>query len=67
MIGAFGEVRKCQDKKSQQLRAVKILTKENMEEDAQAQLLDEIAILKQLVINYIGSSQYFETIRVFSG
>lgn len=48
MIGAFGEVRKCQEKKTSQLRAVKILTKECMEESQQSQLLDEISILKQL-------------------
>jgi serine/threonine protein kinase len=62
LIGAFGEVRKCQDKKTQQLRAVKILSKDCMEIDQQNQLLDEITILKQLVQTYTGPSQHCKAI-----
>ena len=43
--GAYGEVRKCMNKKTSQVRAVKIIRKENMSKKEQTQLESEINIL----------------------
>lgn len=47
-LGAYGEVRKCQQKETKALRAVKIINKKALEEDERAKLLNEIMILKQM-------------------
>lgn len=46
--GAFGEVRKCLNKQSKALRAVKIINKQNLAEYEKEKLMNEIDILKQL-------------------
>ena len=46
--GAYGEVRKCLNKDTKSLRAVKIINKKYLEEDEKAKLLSEINILKQM-------------------
>jgi serine/threonine protein kinase len=45
-IGAYGEVRKCLNKETKALRAVKIINKKYLEEEEKAKLLGEISILK---------------------
>jgi calcium-dependent protein kinase len=47
-VGAYGEVRKCLNKETKALRAVKIINKKYLEEDEKQKLLGEISILKQL-------------------
>jgi len=46
--GAYGEVRKCLQKDTKALRAVKIIGKKYLAEDEKKKLLGEINILKQL-------------------
>ena len=48
LLGAYGEVRKCQHKETKALRAVKIINKKNLEEEEKEKLLNEIQILKQM-------------------
>ena len=48
ILGAYGEVRKCLNKETKALRAVKIINKKYLEEDEKKKLLGEIAILKQM-------------------
>lgn len=48
ILGAYGEVRKCLNKNSKALRAVKIINKLNLAEHEREKLLNEIDILKQL-------------------
>jgi len=48
IIGAYGEVRKCLNKNSKALRAVKIINKVNLADHEREKLLNEIDILKQL-------------------
>ncbi len=59
-LGAFGEVRKCVQRKSGMMRAVKILRKNALQnENEKERFLAEIKILKQLVYfknNSLGSS-----------
>ena len=47
-IGAYGEVRKCLNKGSKALRAVKIINKMTLGEQDKEKLLNEIEILKTL-------------------
>jgi len=47
-IGAYGEVRKCLNKETKALRAVKIINKKYLEEEEKKKLLSEISILKQM-------------------
>jgi len=47
--GAFGKVKKCVHKLSGQVRAVKILKKEFINETDQKRFFDEISILKKMV------------------
>lgn len=47
-IGAYGEVRKCLNKGSKALRAVKIINKQTLGEQDKEKLLNEIEILKTL-------------------
>jgi len=44
--GAFGEVRLCTHRLSNEKRAVKVLKKENMNEEEIAVMLNEINVLK---------------------
>jgi calcium-dependent protein kinase len=44
--GAYGEVRKCLQKETKALRAVKIIGKKYLAEDEKKKLLSEINILK---------------------
>ena len=46
--GAFGEVRKCQNRQSKAIRAVKIIKKEQMTPEEEKSFKYEISILKQL-------------------
>ena len=46
--GAFGEVRKCIDRKSKVIRAVKIIRKDSMSADEEVSFKYEISILKKL-------------------
>lgn len=46
--GAYGEVRKCLNKASKALRAVKIINKLTLGEQDKEKLLNEIEILKTL-------------------
>ena len=48
LIGAYGEVRKCLNKGSKALRAVKIINKLTLGEQDKEKLLNEIEILKTL-------------------
>ena len=48
LTGAYGEVRKCLNKETNALRAVKIINKKYLEEEEKQKLLSEISILKQL-------------------
>lgn len=48
-IGAFGEVRKCVNKKTGAVRAVKIMKKEALEASEKERFFAEIDILKHLV------------------
>ena len=45
-LGAYGEVRKCLNKETKALRAVKIINKKFLEEEEKKKLLGEISILK---------------------
>lgn len=47
-LGAYGEVRKCLNKETKALRAVKIINKKFLEEEEKKKLLGEISILKQM-------------------
>jgi len=46
--GAFGEVRKCQNRSTKTVRAVKIIRKESMTPDEEKNFKYEINILKKL-------------------
>ena len=46
--GAFGEVRKCINRKTKVIRAVKLVRKESMNREELQSFQEEIAILKQL-------------------
>lgn len=48
ILGAYGEVRKCLNKGSKALRAVKIINKLTLGEQDKEKLLNEIEILKTL-------------------
>lgn len=47
-LGAYGEVRKCLNKQSKALRAVKIINKMSLAQYDKEKLLNEIDILKQM-------------------
>ena len=49
ILGASGEVRKCQHKKIKAIRAVKILRKDALDEKEVERFIHEIDILKKLV------------------
>ncbi len=46
--GAFGEVRKCINRKTKVIRAVKLIRKESMSKDEEQSFKYEISILKKL-------------------
>ena len=48
-LGAFGEVRRCVHKLSGAVRAVKVLTKEFIDEEDKERFYAEIEILKRMV------------------
>ena len=48
ILGAYGEVRKCLNKQSKALRAVKIINKLSLAQYDKEKLLNEIDILKQM-------------------
>jgi len=52
-LGAFGEVRRAIHRKTNINRAVKIIYKENTDADEQERLINEVTILKNLVIREI--------------
>ncbi len=56
VAGAFGEVRKCQNKRTQAIRAVKILRKDQLDEKDIERFIHEIEILRKLV-RKLGVSQ----------
>lgn len=68
-IGAYGEVRKGVHKVTNQIRAIKVISKEKASKVEVERLRIEIEILKRLVIvyEYLGSSQYNQNIWVLSG
>lgn len=49
MIGAFGEVRVCIHRETGTQRAIKVLKKDNMNDEDKKLLENEIKILRQLV------------------
>ena len=49
VLGAYGEVRKCQHKTTKALRAVKIINKKCLEEEERKKMLNEVEILKKMV------------------
>lgn len=60
--GAFGVVQKVRHIKTNEIRAMKIINRNNMTEEGK-QLIREITILKKLVnLLIIGSSKYIEII-----
>lgn len=60
--GAFGEVRKCVQRETGQVRAVKIIFKDNATEDELKRILREVEILKRLVkLYYSGSSKHHQS------
>lgn len=46
--GAYGEVRKCYNRETGALRAVKIINKKYLEEEEKAKLLNEVDVLRQM-------------------
>jgi serine/threonine protein kinase len=48
--GAFGEVRKCIQRETGHVRAVKIIFKDNATEEELKRILREVEILKKLVV-----------------
>lgn len=69
--GAFGEVRKAVHKKSGVMRAIKIINKSHTSEEEQTKLINEVNILKELVLfrniesiiyhlSLLGSSQHYQ-------
>lgn len=51
-IGAYGEVRRAIHKKTGQERAVKIINKSSTTKEDQEKLINEVNILRELVILY---------------
>ena len=47
-LGAFGQVHKCMHKKTKEVRAVKIIDKDRMDEQERVRLQYEVEILKNL-------------------
>ena len=47
-LGGFGEVRKCSNRKSGAIRAVKIINKDTLNETDKEKFLTEIEIMRQL-------------------
>ena len=59
--GAFGEVRKCTHRETKEVRAVKVLKKESMDQSEKESMLNEIKILKSLDHpNIVKIYEYFE-------
>ena len=62
LSGAYGEVRKCYNRETGALRAVKIINKKYLEEEEKAKLLNEVDVLRQMVNIFffiiIGSPKY---------
>lgn len=48
LIGGFGEVRKCSNKKTGAIRAVKIIRKDALDTKEKARFFTEIDIMRQL-------------------
>ena len=64
--GAFGEVRLCTHRVTNEKRAVKVLKKENMDEAEMATMLNEINILKGIDhTNIVKIYEYFEDAKRF--
>ena len=64
--GAFGEVRLCTHRVTNEKRAVKVLKKENMDEAETATMLNEINILKGIDHpNIVKIYEYFEDAKRF--
>jgi len=52
-IGAFGKVYKGQHKITNEIRAIKAISRANVDEEQEQKLFEEIAILKELVYFYM--------------
>ena len=64
--GAFGEVRLCTSRESGEKRAVKVLKKDQMDEEETAAMLNEINILKGIDHpNIVKIFEYFEDAKRF--
>lgn len=66
--GAFGEVRKCVQRETGHIRAVKIIFKDQATEEEVRRILREVEILRKLVGMYhAGPPQYNQGARVLPG
>ena len=67
--GAYGEVRKGVHKVTNQIRAIKIISKEKASKIEVERLRIEIEILKRLVFNWnsLGSPEYHKNLWVLLG
>jgi calcium-dependent protein kinase len=64
--GAFGEVRLCTNRETGEKRAVKVLKKDQMDEEETAAMLNEINILKDIDHpNIVKIFEYFEDAKRF--
>ena len=51
-VGSFGKVFKGLHKITKEIRAIKSIDKANVDQEAEAKLFEEIAILKELVLSF---------------
>lgn len=66
--GAFGEVRKCVQRETGHIRAVKIIFKDQATEEEVRRILREVEILRKLVAApHPGPPQYYKGARVLPG
>lgn len=64
--GAYGEVRKCQHRKIQAVRAVKILRRDILDEKEEERFMHEMKILKKLVRNACSYRTRYRITQTFS-
>lgn len=64
--GAFGEVYQCKHRKTGAHRALKVIYKSSLDEEESDKLINEVKILKQLVLRplTLGSPEYLATSRI---
>lgn len=62
-VGAFGEVYQCKHRKTAAHRALKVIYKSSLDEEESDKLINEVKILKQLVLTslYVGPPEYLAT------